>query len=79
MKQNYEYNNILDVYQHSKSLKSEKLANFLGLKLIANTSDTEYEMLVKFRDQLMQIKNKQKCKQLEGNSFDDNFWIFWSN
>ena len=71
--------NILDAYQHSKSLKTEKLANGLGIKLIANTSDTEDEMLVKFRDQLMQIQNKQKCKQLDANSFDDNFWTFWSN
>ena len=46
LKQNYEYNSILDVYRHLKSLKTEELANVLGIKLIGNTNDTEEEMLV---------------------------------
>ena len=56
LKQSYEYYNILDVYQHSKSLKTEELANVLDIKLIGNTSDTEEEMLVKFRDRLANTK-----------------------
>ena len=67
LKPSYEYNNMLDVCQHSNSLKTEELVNVLDIKLIGNTNDYEGEMLIKFRDQLMQ--NKQKCNQLESNSF----------
>ena len=62
LNKNYEYNNILDVYQQTKSMKAEELANVLGIKLISNSDETDEEILNKLRGCLELMQDKQKGK-----------------
>ena len=62
LNKNYEYNNILDVYQQTKSMKAEELTNVLGIKLISNSDETDEEILNKLRGCLKLMQDKQKSK-----------------